>query len=268
MGPILEGGRTTGFLLVGRPRAVRGHPTPEADGDTAAAHLEAAPGRDDTPVVYDFGLLDQGATTPGADDRLDTLAFTVLDTETTGLDPLRYDRVVSIGAVRVDRGRVRADDVLDRLVDPGRPIPPEATAVHGITDDMVAGRSKLPDVLVDLVRFAADTVLVGHDIAFDLAFLRRGEAKAGVQLPQRVLDTMLLAAVLYPSEDKIDLETLAQHYGVAVLGRHTALGDALVTAELLVRMIPHLAALGITTYGQAEAASTATKRAHEGARRF
>lgn len=267
VGPVTEGGQATGFVLVGPPVAV---PAQEAQPlAQSATHLEVAPRPSPRPVVYDFRLLDLDATAPGADDDLRSLAFTVLDTETTGLEPAGGDTVVAVGAVRVDRGRVREDDVLDRLVDPGRPIPAAATAIHGITDEMVAGRSRLPTVMVDLARFASDTVLVGHDLAFDLAFLRPRETEAGTSLPYRVLDVLLLSAVLHPADGESHaLDALARRYGIPVLGRHTALGDALVTAEILVRMIDQLAAQGITTYGQAVEAASATRLARESARRF
>ncbi len=266
VGPVTGSGLATGFVLVAPPVAASGRVTIE---DSAAAHLDAAPSAPQRPVVYDFRLLDLDAARPGADDDLRSLAFTVLDLETTGLHPEAGDRVVSVGAVRVDRARVREDDVLDRLVDPGRPIPASATAVHGITDEMVAGRSGLPAVLADLARFSSDTVLVGHDIAFDLAFLRPAAERAGVTLPARVLDTLLLSAVLHPAEgESHGLDAVAARYGVTVLGRHTALGDALVTAEVLVRMVDQLATLGISTYGEAVAAASSTRLARESARRF
>jgi DNA polymerase-3 subunit epsilon len=141
--------------------------------------------------------------------------------------------------------------------------------VHGITDEMVRGRSRLPAVLDDLARFSADTVLVGHDIAFDLAFLRPAAFGVGIELPERVLDTLLLSAVLHPADgESHGLDAVAARFGVPVLGRHTALGDALVTAEVLVRMISQLATAGITTYGEAVAAASATRLARESARRF
>jgi DNA polymerase III epsilon subunit family exonuclease len=266
VGPVTEGGRATGFVLVGPPTE---QPSDEVHPESAAAHLQQAPRAEPRPVVYDFRLLHLDATGQGADDDLRTLAFTVLDLETTGLHPEAGDKVVSVGAVRVDRGRVREDDVLDRLVDPGRAIPATATAVHGITNEMVRGRSRLPAVLDDLSRFSADTVLVGHDIAFDLAFLRPAAFSAGISLPERVLDTLLLSAVLHPAEgESHGLDAVAARFGVPVLGRHTALGDALVTAEVLVRMIAQLAAAGITTYGAAVAAASATRLARESAKRF
>jgi DNA polymerase-3 subunit epsilon len=274
VGPVTEAGRFSGFVLVG-PAPVSAEATTDDRADdgiglVGAVEADPAPAPPaPRPVVYDFRLLDLDAGAPGADDDLRALAFTVLDTETTGLDPRGGDAIVSVGAVRVDRSRVREDDVLDRLVDPARPIPAVATAVHGITDDMVAGRSSLATVLVDLSRFSEDTVLVGHDIAFDLAFLRPAEAAAGVALPGRVLDILLLSAVLHPAEgENHSLDALARRYGVPVIGRHTALGDALVTAEILVHMISQLAAQGVTTYGDAVAAASATTLAKQSARRF
>lgn len=270
VGPVTEQGRFSGFVIVGpgnpdkgddaqRPVAV------EPDVEAAPVAARAAP----RPVVWDFRLLDLDSTGPGSGDDLRRLAFTVLDTETTGLDPRGGDSIVSVGAVRVDRMRVREDDVFDRLVDPGRSIPAVATSVHGITDEMVAGRSRLPTVLGDLVRFSDDTVVVGHDLAFDLAFLRPVEQQAGSALPARVLDVLLLSAVVHPAEaEEHSLDALARRYGIPVLGRHTALGDALVTAEILVRMIDELAEMGIETYGDAVAAAGATPLAKEAARRF
>jgi DNA polymerase-3 subunit epsilon len=179
------------------------------------------------------------------------------------------DRVVALGAVRVVRASVQEDDVLDRLVDPGRPIPPASTAVHGITDDLVAGRPPIETVVAELAAFGEGSVLVGHDVAFDLAFLRPAATRAGVTLPGPVLDTMLLSAVAHPGDGEAHtLDALAARLGVDVLGRHTALGDALVTAAVLVRLVPLLEAVGVRTVGEAIAASAATPLARASAQRF
>lgn len=277
VGPVTQQGRYSGFVLVGAD-AVGTDERSDAAEDEATDSAATAPAIDagpptaraaPRPIVWDFRLLDLDPAGPGAGDDLRSLAYTVLDTETTGLDPRGGDTVVSMGAVRVDRMRVREDDVFDRLVDPKRPIPAVATSVHGITDEMVAGRSPLRTVLGDLARFADDTVLVGHDIAFDLAFLRPVESAAGIELPPRVLDVLLLSAVLHPADGEThSLDGLAARYGVPVLGRHTALGDALVTAEILVRMIDQLCEMGIETYGDAVAAATSTPLAREAGKRF
>jgi DNA polymerase-3 subunit epsilon len=95
------------------------------------------------------------------------------------------------------------------------------------------------------------------------------EQQTDTPLPSRVLDVLLLSAVLHPAEgESHSLDALARRYGIPVLGRHTALGDALVTAEILVRMIDELAGMGIETYGQAVHAAGSTPLAKEAGRRF
>jgi DNA polymerase III epsilon subunit family exonuclease len=198
------------------------------------------------------------------DTPLDQIVFTVLDCETTGLHSGDGDRLVSLGAVRVDGAVVRADDTFDALVDPGRHIPESSTQFHGISDELVAGAPSAPEVVADFAHYAADSVLVGHHLAFDLGFLAPPAAQAAVALEPLGLDTMLLSAVLDPDPDaRHGLDWVCARLGVEVIGRHTALGDALATAEVLVRMIPLLADKGIRTLGQARRAMAATPLAEQ-----
>ncbi len=193
---------------------------------------------------------------------LTDIVFTVLDCETTGLHVAAGDRLISVGAVRVDGGLVRADDTFDELIDPGIRIPASSTEFHGITDDHVAGAPAAPAVLADFAQYAADSVLVGHHLAFDLGFLNGPAVDAGVTLEDASLDTMLLSAVLDSDPDaRHGLDAVCARFGVEVLGRHTALGDALATAEVLVRMFPALAQRGIMTLGDARAAMRSTELA-------
>lgn len=213
------------------------------------------------PEYYDFDLFSARPQADGWHERrLDELSFTVLDTETTGLDPAAGDRVVSLAAVRVVHGRLLRHETFERLVDPGRPVPAASTAIHGITDAMVAGQPRLTDVLPAFAAFARDTVLVGHDVGFDLRFLRSAEGAAGVRLDQPVLDTLLLDAALHPDHDDHTLEAIAERLGVSVVGRHTALGDALVTGEVLVGLLALLRRRGVTTLGEAVEATRETFR--------
>jgi DNA polymerase-3 subunit epsilon len=91
-----------------------------------------------------------------------------------------------------------------------------------------------------------------------MRFLELKEASTGVRFAQPVLDTLLLSAVLHPSLDDHRLETMADRLGVQVIGRHTALGDALLEAEIFLRLLPLLAARGIVTLRQALEASRQT----------
>lgn len=221
------------------------------------------------PEFYDFDLFDlPEQALAWHDRRLADLAYTVFDTETTGFLPQQGDEIVAVGAVHVVGGRVRAHETFERLVDPHRPIPEAATAVHGITAEMVQGQPPLEQVLPLFARFAEDRVLVGHNVGFDLSFVRSRERRTGVRLIQPALDTLLLDAVLHPDHDSHSLEAVAARLGVDVIGRHTALGDALVTGEVFVRLLVLLQEQGISTLGQALEASRATYQARLDARLY
>lgn len=204
-------------------------------------------------VAYDLGLLDRlPAKRPIDEDTpLIDLPVGVLDTETTGLN-VRSDRIVSVGAVRVHGSRVFHNANMDRLVNPGLAIPARSTAVHGITNQMVAGAPPFGEIAPEIEEFLRDTVVVGHNIRFDLTMLKRESERAGLQWsPPASLDTSLLVIALEPNTENLNLESVAERFGVEIQGRHTALGDCLVTAEIYVRMVPRLHDHGISTLGQA-----------------
>jgi DNA polymerase-3 subunit epsilon len=211
------------------------------------------------PEFYDFDLFSQPGQTPEQDNRtLASLSYTVFDTETTGLKPSEGDEIVSIGAVRIVNGRLLEHEVFEQLVDPRRAMSPEATRVTGIETSMLENQPTIDKVLPALHAFCEDTVLVAHNAAFDMRFLRLKEDATGVRFTQPVLDTLLLSAVLHPQLDSHRLEAIAERMGVNPIGRHTALGDAIMTGEVFLRMIPLLAEQGIRTLGEARAASQKT----------
>ena len=151
--------------------------------------------------------------------------------------------------------------MFERLVDPQRSVPSSSTAFHGITADMLVGRPTIDAVLPAFSKYAYDTVLVGHNVGFDLQFFRLKEAQTGVRLRQPVLDTLLLDAALHPDHDEHSLEAIAARLGVEVVGRHTALGDALVTGEVFVRLLALLHRRGVATVGEAVELSRTTQQA-------
>ncbi|WP_284614652.1 3'-5' exonuclease [Aquabacterium humicola] len=226
--------------------------------EAAAPVAAPASGR---PVYYDFDLFDRPGQPTALDQRpLAALAYTVFDTETTGLDPSGGDEIISIGAVRIVNGRLLRHECFDQLVDPRRAISAEARRVHGIDDAMLAGQPPIDQVLPAFHAFAEDSVLVAHNAAFDLRFLQLKEAATGVRFEQPVLDTLLLSAVAHAGHADAEhrLEAIAARLGVPVVGRHSALGDAIVAAEVLLKLLPLLAAQGIRTLGDARAASQRT----------
>ncbi|MBL8251729.1 MAG: DNA polymerase III subunit epsilon, partial [Candidatus Competibacter sp.] len=208
------------------------------------------------PEFYDFDLFHQAGQTPELDQiPLAELAYTVIDTETTGLDPSKGDEIIAIGAVRIVNNRLLRHETYEQLIDPKRPIASQSQNVHGISHEMLRGQPPIDQVLPQFREYCEDTVLVGHNAAFDMRFLQMKETQTGVRFTQPVLDTLLLSQVLHPNQESHALEAIAERLGVTVVARHTALGDALVTGEVFVRMIPLLAAHGIRTLQDAREAT-------------
>ena len=215
------------------------------------------------PEVYDFDLFARSGQASEqaselAERRLADLAYTVFDTETTGLAPSAGDAIIQIGATRIVAGKLRREDCFEQLVNPRRDIPAAGIAIHGIRPEMVADAPSIDTVLSAFHAFAAESVLVAHNAAFDMRFLQLQEANTGVVFDQPVLDTLLLSAVVHPQQASHGLEAIAERLGVTILGRHTALGDAMVTAEIFLKLIPLLAERGIHTLGQAREAAQKT----------
>jgi len=214
---------------------------------------------DSRPEYYDFDLFKTTELTHALDDRLlSELSYTVFDTETTGLNPSQGDEIIQIGAARVVNNKLLKQECFEQLVDPRRSIPAATIPIHGISPEMVQGQPTIDQVLPAFHAFAQDTVLVAHNAAFDMRFLQLKEQQTGMVFDHPVLDTLLLSAVLHPSQDSHRLEALSERFNVPIVGRHTAMGDAMVTAEVFVKLIPLLAEKGILTLGQAREAAQKT----------
>jgi len=211
------------------------------------------------PEFYDFDLFQTGTATRSAvSTPLRSADYVAFDTETTGLRPSQGDELIAIGAVRIVNGRILTGETFNRLVNPGRPIPPASVRFHGITDAMVKDAPPAELVLPQFRAFVADAVLVAHNAAFDLKFLQRKQEASGIRFDGVTLDTLLISAFLFPEFDDHSLDAIAGRLGIAVSGRHTALGDAMATAAIFVRMLDLLEARGIVTIGDLLEASKMT----------
>ena len=166
------------------------------------------------------------------------MKFVAFDLETTGIKP-SADMIVEVGAVLFDGAR--AVKGYGALVDPGVPIPPDASAVNGITDDMVRGKPGIVDVLKEFTEFCGDLPLVAHNAPFDYKFLledvktHRSVAPSGV-----VLDTLPLARLVFPGLANYRLGTLVRHFGFPSGTFHRAEEDSSYCGMLFAKIIETL----------------------------
>jgi DNA polymerase-3 subunit epsilon/CBS domain-containing protein len=180
-----------------------------------------------------------------------SLDAVVIDTETTGLDP-RKARMVEFAAVRLVGGRRDAGGASRWLIDPGEPIPPAASRIHGIDDAKVAGAPRFAAAWKEISAALGDNILIGHTIGFDLAVLERECGRAGVTwTAPPTLDTRLLGEVAEPNLADFSLESLAAWLGLEIAGRHSAAGDALTAARVFDALIPKLRERNIRTLAEA-----------------
>jgi DNA polymerase-3 subunit epsilon/CBS domain-containing protein len=183
--------------------------------------------------------------------QLITLDAVVLDTETTGLDA-RNARVVEIAAVHLEGGRLDERRSLRQLVNPGVPIPSQATEIHGIDNARVAGMPAFAAAWPNISAFIGDSVMVGHSIGFDLGVLHNECNRSNLGWhPPPALDVALLARAAAPTLASYSLESLAAWLGIEVTGRHSALGDAILTGRIFIALLPRLRERDIRTLAEA-----------------
>ena len=176
---------------------------------------------------------------------LERATYVVVDVETTGFRP-PADRVIEIGMVRVSQCRIV--DSYETLINPQRPIPGPITSLTGISYDMLEDSPRFAQVCEEVVRFLGDAVFVAHNVSFDWRFIQSEIALASRgRLLNRKLCTKRLARRLLPEVDRRNLDELALFFNLSFLARHRALGDALVTAEILLRFIERACERGIAT---------------------
>lgn len=166
------------------------------------------------------------------------MRFVAFDLETTGTLP-GVDKIAEIGAVRYVDGEI--DAVFSTLVDPQIPMPPGASRVNGITDEMLAGQPKIDSLLDALTEFCADDILVAHNAAFDTQFLTADYQRFEIKAPSGlILDTYTMAKKVYPGLVNYKLSTLIQHLQIPAAGFHRAEADASYAGQLFLKMIERI----------------------------
>lgn len=163
------------------------------------------------------------------------MRFIAFDLETTGTLP-GVDRIVEIGAVRFVNGNV--DAIYSTLVDPRIPIPPDASRVNKITDDMVLGKPTIDKLLEPFADFCGDDVIVAHNAIFDAQFLTSDIKKYEARAPKGVvIDTYTMAKKVYPGLANYRLGTLVQHLNIESTDFHRAEEDATYCGRLFIDMV-------------------------------
>ena len=176
------------------------------------------------------------------------IPLAVIDFETTGTDP-ETDRVIEIGIACFDQGSLTAREGL--LVNPKIPIPDDARAVHGITDEELAGAPTFADVWPNVLQLLEQRLPVAYNATFDREFLKREIARAGFDVdPQSAapalqpdvvwIDPLVWAREILKELKSRKLGEVAQHYGIALERAHRAAGDAEATGRVLFALAPHM----------------------------
>lgn len=164
--------------------------------------------------------------------------FIAFDVETTGTVP-GVDRIIELGAVRFINGQV--DAVFSTLIDPLKPIPPGASAVNGITDDMVIGKPTIETILPSFSEFCLELPIVAHNAPFDSQFLTSDIKKFETPAPKGlVIDTLAISRKVFPGLPNYKLGTLVQHLKIPSTGFHRAEEDATYCGHLFLEMLKRI----------------------------
>ncbi len=176
--------------------------------------------------------------------------FVVFDIETTGFSPVN-NRIIEIGAVKVERGEVT--ERFSSFVNPDVPIPFEIEKLTGINDSMVMEAPMIEEVLPRFLEFCEGCVLVAHNASFDMSFIMENCRRQGFSDRFTYVDTVGIARILLPGQAKHTLDAVAKTMGVSLENHHRAVDDAEATAHIFVKFIPRLRENGAENLRQVNA---------------
>ncbi|MBQ9034136.1 MAG: PHP domain-containing protein [Lachnospiraceae bacterium] len=186
------------------------------------------------------------------DDEVDAQKFVVFDLETTGFSPEK-NRIIEFGAVKVENGQITGR--FSEFVNPGIPIPYRITQLTSITDDMVIDADPIEKVLPRFLEFSEGCVLVGHNVGFDIGFVRENCKRLGYDCPFTTVDTLGISRALLPGHAKYTLDAVAKVLGVSLENHHRAVDDAECTAGIFRKLLPMLEERGADTFEKVNALS-------------
>ena len=179
--------------------------------------------------------------------------FAVLDTETTGLDVNEGHRIVSIGATKIKNLKI-TNEIIDELVNPERQISEPSIKIHHITQEQVQNKPVLKKLDEKIYNFLENTVLVGHNLNFDIKFIIKSAPYTTIAHRVKnivTIDTIYLAAGIYPHFNSYELSLLCKTLKIQTEDqkRHSALGDSVITARLFLHLLEEVSKKNVNTIG-------------------
>ena len=163
--------------------------------------------------------------------------YVVFDIETTGFSAI-YDKIIEIGAVKVENGNIT--DKFSVFVNPERPIPFRIEQLTGINDSMVMEADTIEKVLPEFLEFSKGSIMVAHNAEFDMSFIINNATRMGIQCDFTYADTVTLARALIPTIGKYKLDNVAKALGIPLEHHHRAVDDAGCTAKIFEKFIEML----------------------------
>ncbi len=206
----------------------------------------AVPGDSEFKVIYgcEAYLVDDEirSVVNGKEGQSFNDTFVVFDLETTGFSPVT-DRIIEIGAVKVDHGEIV--DHFSVFVNPKRPIPFRIEQLTSINDSMVMDADPIEKVLPEFLKFSEGAVMVGHNVSFDISFIEENCERLGIEHDFTTVDTVALARVLLPNLSRFKLDQVAKALNISLDHHHRAVDDAGCTAEIFLKFMSMLRDKGL-----------------------
>ncbi|NLM07260.1 MAG: PolC-type DNA polymerase III, partial [Tissierellia bacterium] len=178
--------------------------------------------------------------------------YTVFDFETTGLTP-KNSKIIEIGAVKVINGDIV--DYFSELINPSEQISEFTTKLTSITNEMLEGKPSIEEILPKFIDFIGESVLVGHNVKFDMGFLRFNANEQGIEITNPSMDTLLFSRRLYPELGRHTLDSICKHLKVNLEQHHRAIDDSKATAEIFLKMMNEVKEGGLATVSEINAVS-------------
>jgi len=179
---------------------------------------------------------------------LRSLKYTIVDIETTGLDPVNNE-IIEIGALKLEN--LKIIDSFSALIKPKTNLPKKIVEITGITEEMLVDKPEIQDVLVDFENFLSDNIVIAHNSDFDIGFLQQNFSRhLNSNMKNKILCTLKISRVIIPNLPNYKLHTIAKYFNVPIIERHRALGDCKTTFYIWEKLVSILEQKGINTFDE------------------